>query len=201
VADRAETLAAVAADAGESGGWAETFDAAESGESGYSDEEGSGAFAATGNGGELADESVAWAEASETAKAIEKAIEEDQADSLAEGSPAGSADDQAEDSEAAEVDGWADASETDDAADFADGPQAVEPVASEESAGSSDEAAAEDVNVGVMVDEQAQGTGHPAVDAALRAVINAEALPVAEQLAAYEGAHQTLREVLASIED
>jgi len=45
------------------------------------------------------------------------------------------------------------------------------------------------------------GTGHPAVDAAIQAVVNAEQLPVAEQLAAYEGAHQTLREVLASIED
>jgi len=48
---------------------------------------------------------------------------------------------------------------------------------------------------------EAQGTGHPAVDAAMRAVANAAALPVAEQLAAYEGAHETLREVLASIED
>lgn len=44
-------------------------------------------------------------------------------------------------------------------------------------------------------------TGHPAVDAAVRAVVNAADLPVGEQLAAYEGAHETLREVLASIED
>jgi hypothetical protein len=49
--------------------------------------------------------------------------------------------------------------------------------------------------------EPADGTGHPAVDAAVRAVVNAESLSMAEQLAAYEGAHQTLREVLASIED
>jgi len=45
------------------------------------------------------------------------------------------------------------------------------------------------------------GTGHPAVDAAVQAVANAAPLPIAEQLAAYEGAHETLREVLASIED
>ena len=49
--------------------------------------------------------------------------------------------------------------------------------------------------------EASGGTGHPAVDAAVRAVVNSADLPVAEQLAAYEGAHQTLREVLASIED
>jgi hypothetical protein len=51
-----------------------------------------------------------------------------------------------------------------------------------------------------LTDEE-QGTGHPAVDAAVRAVVNSTDLPMAEQLAAYEGAHQTLREVLASIED
>jgi hypothetical protein len=51
-----------------------------------------------------------------------------------------------------------------------------------------------------LTDEE-QGTGHPAVDAAVRAVVNSADLPMAEQLAAYEGAHQTLREVLASIED
>ena len=49
--------------------------------------------------------------------------------------------------------------------------------------------------------DEVAGTGHPAVDAAVRAVANAATLPVAEQLAAYEGAHETLREVLASIED
>ncbi|WP_246002666.1 hypothetical protein [Allorhizocola rhizosphaerae] len=44
-------------------------------------------------------------------------------------------------------------------------------------------------------------TGHEAVDAAVRAVENASRLPVAEQLAAYEAAHTTLREVLGSIEE
>lgn len=44
-------------------------------------------------------------------------------------------------------------------------------------------------------------TGHEAVDAAVRAVSNAAQLPVAEQLGAYEAAHQTLREVLSSIEE
>jgi hypothetical protein len=39
------------------------------------------------------------------------------------------------------------------------------------------------------------------VDAAVREVENASALPPAQQFAAYEGAHQTLREVLASIEE
>jgi hypothetical protein len=48
---------------------------------------------------------------------------------------------------------------------------------------------------------QPESTRHPAVDAAIRAVVNAADLPPAEQLAAYEGAHQTLREVLASIEE
>ncbi len=44
-------------------------------------------------------------------------------------------------------------------------------------------------------------TGHHAVDAAVRSVDNSAELPAAEQLAAYEGAHHTLREVLASIEE
>jgi hypothetical protein len=44
-------------------------------------------------------------------------------------------------------------------------------------------------------------TGHQAVDAAVRAVHNATNLPVAEQFAAYEAAHETLREVLGSIEE
>lgn len=50
-----------------------------------------------------------------------------------------------------------------------------------------------------MIEEQVI-TGHQAVDAAVRAVINAADLPVAEQFAAYEAAHVTLHEVLASIE-
>jgi hypothetical protein len=43
-------------------------------------------------------------------------------------------------------------------------------------------------------------SGHHAVDAAVRAVANAAELPLAEQLAAYEAAHQTLREVLSAID-
>jgi hypothetical protein len=44
-------------------------------------------------------------------------------------------------------------------------------------------------------------TGNEAVDAAVRAVHNTANLPVAEQFAAYEAAHDTLREVLGSIEE
>jgi hypothetical protein len=47
----------------------------------------------------------------------------------------------------------------------------------------------------------ADSTGNQAVDAAVRAVRNTANLPVAEQFAAYEAAHETLREVLASIEE
>jgi hypothetical protein len=43
------------------------------------------------------------------------------------------------------------------------------------------------------------GTGHPAVDAVLRALANAAALAPAEQIAEYEAAHRVLRETLASI--
>jgi hypothetical protein len=43
-------------------------------------------------------------------------------------------------------------------------------------------------------------TGHPAVDAALRSLTNAAGLGPAEQIAAYEAAHQVLQETLASID-
>ncbi len=43
-------------------------------------------------------------------------------------------------------------------------------------------------------------TGHAAVDAVLRSLANAAHLPPAEQIAAYEAAHQVLRETLASID-
>ncbi len=43
-------------------------------------------------------------------------------------------------------------------------------------------------------------TGHPAVDAVLRSLANAAHLPPAEQIAAYEAAHDVLRETLASID-
>ncbi len=42
--------------------------------------------------------------------------------------------------------------------------------------------------------------GHPAVDAALQSLANAARLSPAEQVAAYEEAHRTLQETLASID-
>ncbi|MEO3780075.1 hypothetical protein ABGB16_25275 [Micromonospora sp. B11E3] len=41
---------------------------------------------------------------------------------------------------------------------------------------------------------------HPAVDAAVRAMANAEALSPADQIPQYEAAYQTLRETLATID-
>ncbi|SBT38601.1 hypothetical protein [Micromonospora auratinigra] len=41
---------------------------------------------------------------------------------------------------------------------------------------------------------------HPAVDAAVQAMINAEGLSPADQIAQYEAAYDTLRETLASID-
>ncbi|MER7461014.1 hypothetical protein [Micromonospora sp. NPDC126480] len=41
---------------------------------------------------------------------------------------------------------------------------------------------------------------HPAVDAAVQAMINAAGLPPADQIAQYEAAYETLRETLASID-
>ena len=43
-------------------------------------------------------------------------------------------------------------------------------------------------------------TGHPAVDAVLRALENAARLAPQEQIAEYEAAHQVLQETLASID-
>lgn len=49
--------------------------------------------------------------------------------------------------------------------------------------------------------ERPEATGHPAVDAALRALTEvADAAPAA-QLPAYQAAHRTLRETLASIDE
>lgn len=42
--------------------------------------------------------------------------------------------------------------------------------------------------------------GHPAVDAAVRAMDNAAALAPADQIAQYEAAYETLRETLATID-
>lgn len=53
----------------------------------------------------------------------------------------------------------------------------------------------------VMRVADGESTGNQAVDAAVQAVRNAANLPVAEQFATYEAAHDTLREVLASIEE
>ncbi|MFI5490573.1 hypothetical protein ACIBXA_25960 [Micromonospora echinaurantiaca] len=41
---------------------------------------------------------------------------------------------------------------------------------------------------------------HPAVDAAVQAMINAADLPPADQIAQYEAAYETLRETLATID-
>jgi hypothetical protein len=50
-------------------------------------------------------------------------------------------------------------------------------------------------------DSQSSVIGHPAVDAALRALAEVTDGPPAEQLPAYQAAHRTLREVLAGIDE
>jgi hypothetical protein len=45
-----------------------------------------------------------------------------------------------------------------------------------------------------------RGSGHAAVDAAVQAVEAAADLPPADQIEAYEAAHQTLQETLATID-
>jgi hypothetical protein len=47
----------------------------------------------------------------------------------------------------------------------------------------------------------AEPTGHPAVDAALRALAEVAGDPPADQLPAYQAAHRSLREALASIDE
>lgn len=42
--------------------------------------------------------------------------------------------------------------------------------------------------------------GHPAVDAAIQAIVNAADLSPADQIAQYEAAHRTLQETLATID-
>ncbi|SCG74357.1 hypothetical protein [Micromonospora coxensis] len=49
-------------------------------------------------------------------------------------------------------------------------------------------------------DDEVGEARHPAVDAAVQAMINAEGLPPADQIAQYEAAYQTLRETLATID-
>jgi hypothetical protein len=44
-------------------------------------------------------------------------------------------------------------------------------------------------------------TGHPSVDAAVRALADAADLPPIDQIAEYEAANRTLQETLASIDD
>lgn len=46
-----------------------------------------------------------------------------------------------------------------------------------------------------------QATGHQGVDSAVRAVLAVRDQPPAEQVAAYQAAHRTLRETLASIDE
>lgn len=45
-----------------------------------------------------------------------------------------------------------------------------------------------------------QGSGHPAVDAAVQAVEAAADLAPADQIEAYDAAHRTLQETLATID-
>ncbi|MFI9643362.1 hypothetical protein ACIG87_25475 [Micromonospora sp. NPDC051925] len=49
-------------------------------------------------------------------------------------------------------------------------------------------------------DDGVDDARHPAVDAAVRAMANAEGLSPADQIAQYEAAYQTLRETLATID-
>ncbi|MEV1329672.1 hypothetical protein AB0J20_08865 [Micromonospora costi] len=51
-----------------------------------------------------------------------------------------------------------------------------------------------------VVDDDPDERGHPAVDAAVQAMINASSLAPADQIAQYEAAYETLRETLASID-
>ncbi|MEJ3748039.1 hypothetical protein WEI85_32715 [Actinomycetes bacterium KLBMP 9797] len=44
------------------------------------------------------------------------------------------------------------------------------------------------------------GSGHPAVDAVVQSLANAASLPLREQIDAYEAAHRTLQETLATID-
>ncbi|HEX5596079.1 MAG TPA: hypothetical protein VFX61_08715 [Micromonosporaceae bacterium] len=46
----------------------------------------------------------------------------------------------------------------------------------------------------------ADSSGHPGVDAIMQSIANAANLPLAEQIAQYEAAHRTLREILATID-
>ena len=48
--------------------------------------------------------------------------------------------------------------------------------------------------------EDVEEARHPAVDAAVQAMINAAALAPADQIAQYEAAYETLRETLATID-
>ncbi|MEU7982806.1 hypothetical protein [Micromonospora sp. NPDC049081] len=54
--------------------------------------------------------------------------------------------------------------------------------------------------MGVGFDDDVDDARHPAVDAAVQAMANAEGLPPADQIAQYEAAYQTLRETLATID-
>jgi hypothetical protein len=61
-----------------------------------------------------------------------------------------------------------------------------------------------DIEYGAPVGEepdQVGRTGHPAVDAATRAVAAVEHAAPADQIAAYQAAHRTLREALATIDE
>jgi hypothetical protein len=50
------------------------------------------------------------------------------------------------------------------------------------------------------VGERPPGSGHPVVDAVVRAMANAADLSPADQIAEYEAVHQSLQETLATID-
>ncbi|HEX7746192.1 MAG TPA: hypothetical protein VF462_13120 [Micromonosporaceae bacterium] len=52
-----------------------------------------------------------------------------------------------------------------------------------------------------VAERDGEGSGHPAVEAAVAAVAAAAELPLREQVVAYEDAHRTLQETLATIDE
>lgn len=54
---------------------------------------------------------------------------------------------------------------------------------------------------GISADAEPDLTGHPSVDAALRAVVAAGSVAPVDQVPAYQAAHRTLRDTLASIDE
>ncbi|HEX5542103.1 MAG TPA: hypothetical protein VFX60_11170 [Micromonospora sp.] len=59
---------------------------------------------------------------------------------------------------------------------------------------------ADGAEIGRSGADPGDGSGHPGVDAVMDAINNAANLPPADQVAQYEAAHHTLREILATID-